>query len=144
VTSGLKLIATVLLGMSALAASQRDAATKPLSSEACVKLVNEHTELAKTGIEKVMDQGPENTGATLNKEQLARIERFLFIEGQIRFRCPEIQLPGLGVPEPSNAQAERLGKKKAAELEKESLKKPKGPVVPLPRRKPKPPSRSGG
>ncbi|GBE43193.1 hypothetical protein BMS3Bbin10_01269 [bacterium BMS3Bbin10] len=135
-TSGLKLIATALLGLSVLAASRGDTAAKPLSSEACVKLVNEHTELAKGGIEEAMNQDPENAGAALNEEQLARIERFLFIEGQIRFRCPEVQLPGLGVPEPSKTQA--------AKLEKKKIKKPKGPAVPMPERKPKLPSKSPG
>ncbi len=151
-TSGLKLIATVLLGLSVLAASYGDAAAKRLSSKACVKLVSEHAELAMSGAEKAMNGDPENAGAALKKEQLARIERFLFIEGQIRFRCPEIKLPGLGAPKPSKTQAveleknyaAELKKKRAAKLEKKRLMKQKGLVVPLPERKPKPPSKSTG
>lgn len=90
---------------------------KPLSSEECAKLVAEHAELAKRGIEKRMDMDPVTAGESLTKDELNEIERFLFVEGQIRFRCPEVQL---AVPDPPM------------------------PTVPMPLRKPSPPARSAG
>lgn len=93
------------------------AAAKPLSGEECSKLVSEHAELARKGIEERMDVDPTTAGEQLSKDELNEIERFLFVEGQIRFRCPEVQL---AVPDP-----------------------PK-PTVPLPRRKPVPPTKRAG
>jgi len=119
-----------------LVATHGDAAAKRLSSEACTKLAKEHTDLANGGIEQTMNGDPVKARTALKDEQLARIERFLFIEGQIRFRCPQTKLPGMGPPKPSKTQA--------AKLEKKQPKKPKGPVVPLPNRKPKPPARDAG
>lgn len=109
-----------------------DAAAKNLSSEVCAKLADEHAILTKSDIEQLMNGDPATARTALEQAQLARIERFLHIEGQIRFRCPKIKLPVLQLPKPSKTQT--------AKLEKQQPKKPKGPIVPLPRRKPKPPS----
>ena len=135
-TNGFTIVGTALLGLSILALAHGDAAAKRLPGEACTKLAGEHTELVKSGIEQAMNGDPVKASTALKQEQLARIERFLFIEGQIRFRCPQIKLPGMETPKPSKTQA--------AKLEKKQPKKPKGPLVPLPMRKPKPPPPSAG
>jgi len=143
VVNWLNLFAVTIAGAIALALSHASLA-KPLSSKACVKLVNEHAQLLKTGVEQQMRKDPATAGSTLKSRQLANIDRFLFIEGQLRFRCPEVQLPGMDTPEHSEAQAAEFKKrtKKEAEARKAKnkktvRKKPKGPNVPLPDRNPK-------
>ena len=112
-----------------------NASAKPLPSEACVRLVDEHDKLSKGGIEKSLAQDPATASENIEAEQLANIERFLFIESQIRFRCPAVKLPGLKTPAPSKAQAAKMEKKQI---------QPRGPEVPLPKRKPVPPSKRAG
>lgn len=118
--------------------------SKPLPSKACVALVNEHAQLLNAGVEKHMRGDPATASSTLKAEQLANIDRFLFIEGQLRFRCPEVRLPGLGVPAKSEAQAavfQKRAKQEAAahraSQQKNRAKKPKGGAVPLPDRNPR-------
>ena len=118
--------------------------SKPLSSKACVALVNEHAKLLNAGVEKHMRGDPAVASSTLKPEQLASIDRFLFIEGQLRFRCPEVRLPGLGVPAKSQAQAAAFQKRAKQEAaahranqQKNRAEKTKGPGVPLPDRNPR-------
>lgn len=113
---------------------------KPLSSEDCAKLVSEHSDLAKKDIEAMMDQDPAIASTSMSPEQLAEIERFLFIEGEIRFRCPEIKLavPKPPAPEPTPEEA------KTASEKTQQPEQPAGPPVPLPQRKPKPSSKRAG
>lgn len=116
--------------------SAQQAWTKPLSSQECAILVSEHSDLTKKDLEATMEQDPAIAAPLLKPEQLAEIERYLFIEGEIRFRCPEIQLakPKSLEPEPS----------KTADIKKAEPEKPSGPPVPLPRRKPSPPAKRAG
>ena len=127
VTSGLKRIFTAFLGLMALTTLYSQTLAKPLQSETCVKLAGEHIELRKAGIEEAMDQDPTKAGEVLKPEQLAQIERYLFIEGQIRFRCPEIRLPGIKDPDLKNAKKD--GKEKA---KKKTKKKPQESLAPQP------------
>lgn len=130
-TSGLTRIGTVFLGLTALAAPLSPAAGKPLLSKTCVKLVGEHTELAKGGVEESMNHDPEKAGEILKPEELTNIERYLFIEGQIRFRCPEMRLPGIKDPDLSKSKEAKI-----KEAKPKPPKKPKGPPAPVPTRKP--------
>jgi len=122
---------------------------KPLSSEECAKLVSEHADLEKKNIETRMDQDPAIAVPLLKPDQLAEIERFLHIEGEIRFRCPEIKL---AVPAPpmmesdSEAPITTSDKKQGAVNLNgvQDVREPKGPPVPLPRRKPSPPAKRAG
>jgi hypothetical protein len=100
---------------------------KPLSSEACVKLTDEHNKLSKGGIEKSLAQDPAITSKKIKAEQLASIKRFLFIESQIRFRCPSVVLPGLEIRAPSKVKVIKVEKKQSRR---------RGPRIPLPERKP--------
>jgi hypothetical protein len=136
VTNGSTVVGTALLGLSIVTLAHGDAAAKRLSSIVCTQLANEHAKLTKSGIERLMNGDPATARTSLKEEQLARIERFLHIEGQIYFRCPQIKLPLLRPPEPAKTQA--------AKLEKKQPKKPQGPAMPLPLRKPNPPSRGAG
>lgn len=126
---------TAFLGLILGAALPVTASAKPLPSEACVRLVDEHDKLSKNGIEKSLDQDPAKASENIKAEQLANIERFLFIESQIRFRCPAVKLPGLKISPPSKAQAAKLVKKKA---------RSRGPMIPLPERKPAPSAKRAG
>lgn len=104
-----------------------NASAKPLTSKACVRLVDEHDKLSRGGIEKSLARNPASAHETLKAEQLALVERFLFIESQIRFRCPASKLPGLEITPPSKAQTAKAEKKRS---------RPRGPSLPLPKRKP--------
>lgn len=125
-----------MLTVALLLIAPQATSAKPLSSEECAKFAAEHAKLAKKGLEKAMDQDPDKAKAQLEPQQIADIERFLFVEGEIRFRCPEIKLAIPDPPEPV--------KDKAAEKEKKKAEKPSGPQVPLPQRKPKRPTRRAG
>ncbi|MEM8744370.1 MAG: hypothetical protein AAGF14_07040 [Pseudomonadota bacterium] len=135
------IVSAAIAGALAALALPGFALAKPLSSEACVALVNEHAKLLKTGVEQQMRGDPAKAGSTLQPQQLANIDRFLFIEGQIRFRCREIKLPGLGTPKNSEAQAAQFQKRAKQEADARRANaqrnKPKGPAVPLPDRNPK-------
>jgi hypothetical protein len=139
VTSGLTRNGIAFVGLMSLAALLYPASAKPLLSEACIKLVGEHKELRLGGIEKAMDHDPAKAGEILKPEELAQIERYLFIEGQIRFRCPEIRLPGSKKPALSKSK-----KAKIKGAKPKPPKKPKGPPAPLPKRKPAPPKKKAG
>jgi hypothetical protein len=127
VTSGLKRFCATFLGLTALVLTFSPAVAKPLLSEACVELASEHTKLRKGGVEEVMDQDPQKAGETLNPEDLAKIERYLFIEGQIRFRCPKIKLPK--IKDPNLKKSEGEGNEKA---KRKPPKKPQGSLTPPP------------
>ncbi|MHA1164216.1 MAG: hypothetical protein ACTSP0_01350 [Alphaproteobacteria bacterium] len=112
-----------------------NASAKPLTSEACVRLVDEHGRLSRGGIEKSLARDPASARDNIKAEQLALIERFLFIESQIRFRCPAVKLPGLEITPPSKAQTAKVEKKQS---------RPRGPMIPLPKRKPASPAKRAG
>lgn len=115
------------------------AQAKPLTTQECTSLVEEHAKLSSKNIEKLMDQDPIEASEKLNPNELAEIERFLFVEGQIRFRCPAVKLkvpppPELEVREATNqADAKKKGTSAIAESEPVN----KGPRVPFPDRNPK-------
>ncbi len=110
----------------AFALSLSPAAAKPLLSETCVKLAGEHVELRKAGIEEAMDQqDPQKAGEALKPDDLAKIERYLFIEGQIRFRCPEIKLPS--IKNPKNDKSKESG---SGAAKKKPAKKSRGTPSP--------------
>ena len=138
-TSGLTRIGAAFLGLTVLSAQLVPVSAKPLLSETCVKLVGEHVELRRGGIEAAMDHDPEKAGEILKPEELANIERYLFIEGQIRFRCPEIKLPGIKELNLSKSKNKKIKKAKIKEAKPVAPKKPAGPPVSLPNRKPAPP-----
>lgn len=144
VTSGLTRIGAAFLGLTVLATQLMPVLAKPLLSETCVKLVGEHVELRKGGIEASMDHGPEKAGETMKPEELAKIERYLFIEGQIRFRCPEIKLPGLKEPNLLKSKNSKIKEAKIKEAKPVAPKKPADPPAPLPKRKPAPPKKKAG
>lgn len=142
-TNGLGRVCAVCLG-GLMWLHVQPAAAKPLSSEECARLVEEHAELAKKGIEKRMDQDAAEASKTLKPDQLQEIERFLFVEGEIRFRCPEIKL---AIPEPSKpAPAEKTAEEKSPKEKKaeEKVEKPAGPPMALPNRKPAQPKKRAG
>jgi hypothetical protein len=128
-------IGTAFLGLILGVAFTANASAKPLASEACVRLVDEHARLSRDGIEKSLAQDPAKASETIKAEQLANIERFLFIDSQIRFRCPAMKLPRLKTPASSKAQKAKIDKKKA---------RPRGPMVPLPDRNPAPAAKRAG
>ena len=127
-TSGLKRTLRLVPGI--LLIGLQSAVAKPLTTQECTRLVDEHTILAKKDVETLMDRDPSEAKDLLKPEQLADIERYLYLEGEIRFRCPEVKLaiPEQPAPEPEKAAAKAATKETAA---------PAGPSVPMPDRNPK-------
>jgi hypothetical protein len=79
-------VATILvLVLPALSPSQPVAA--PLDGEACGRLKQEQTELAKAGIKQNMAKGPGWASSNLSPDKLAEIQRLIEVEEQIAFRC---------------------------------------------------------
>lgn len=104
--------------LAALIASQGAASAKPLSSEECEELISEWKGLVS--VENMVRQDPQAAvKAGLNAQKLERIKRYLFVEEQLRFRCPGVKLPDVPMPQDANAS-----------------ETPSGPTVPLPLRKP--------
>lgn len=127
------------LGLMSLAALINPASAKPLLSDSCVELLGEHEKLRKGGVESYMDHDPAKANELFKPADLVNIERYLFIEGQIRFRCPEIRLPGIDNPDLSKSKEVRNNVKNPKPPKKQA-----GPPVPLPRRKPAPPKKKAG
>lgn len=124
-TSGLKRTLRLVPGV--LLIGLHAAIAKPLTTQECTRLVEEHAILVNKDIETLMERDPKEAKDLFKPEQLADIERYLYLEGEIRFRCPEVKLaiPELPAPEPKKAAA----KKKAPV--------PAGPSAPMPARNPK-------
>jgi hypothetical protein len=85
---------TVLL-FAVLAAAPILARASPLDADACTKLLEEHGQLEQAGVEADMAKGPEWAKANLVPDKLARIRRFIEIEGQLLFRCRQKSLVDL-------------------------------------------------
>jgi len=112
--------ATPLIGLGAVA--------EPLDRESCATLQNERKQLFNADMQAALDQGPDWVKKHLTDEAIERVRRFLDVEEQIQFRCR-----GGGVDKtvakPTNAKATDGTTADAAS-------------VPLPDRKPTPPSKA--
>jgi hypothetical protein len=75
-------VASVALGASAAWAA-------PLDEAACTQLKEEHAQLAKGGTKADLDKGPAWAKANLTPERLKEVERYIAVEEQLLFRCPQ-------------------------------------------------------
>jgi hypothetical protein len=89
----------------------------PLDKEACLKLQNERTTLLTPKMRAALEQGPDWVKNHLNEDDIEKVREFLLIEEKIEFRCRESVV---------------------AKAVQEALANPH--AVPLPDRKPTPPS----
>jgi hypothetical protein len=141
--AALILAAAPLIGSIAVAA--------PLDKESCANLQRERKVLFNADMQAALDQGPDWVKTHLTEEAIERVRRFLSVEEQIQFRCR-----GGGVaksdaePKPADAKttdakttdakttdAKANDAKSAGAMAKDAV------TVPLPDRKPTPPSAHG-
>ena len=112
--------ATPLIGLGAVA--------EPLDRESCATLQNERKQLFNADMQAALDQGPDWVKKHLTDEAIERVRRFLDVEQQIQFRCRGGGVDK-AVAKPTNAKATDGTTADAAS-------------VPLPDRKPTPPSKA--
>lgn len=105
------------MGLSALLALP--AAAAPLDAEACGRLKQEQAGLVAGGAKGDMARGPDWAKANLSGDKLKQIERFIDVEEQILFRCPQ--------PKPPLERAEKTDPEKAAVPAAASAKRAKAP-----------------
>ena len=122
--------ATPLIGLGAVA--------EPLDRESCAGLQNERKQLFNADMQAALDQGPDWVKKHLTDEAIERVRRFLDVEEQIQFRCR-----GGGVDKaiakPTNAKATDA---KATDAKATDGTAADAASVPLPDRKPTPPSKA--
>lgn len=83
-----------------------------LSDAACSGLATQYFELSTAGVRDWMAPGPDAARERLTTEQLDSVRRWLDLLGDVKFRCPSLQmvLEGPGAPENlpvRNPQGER-------------------------------------
>lgn len=101
------------------------AVAEPLDKESCAKLQSERKQLLNRDMQTALEQGPDWVKTHLTDEAIERVRRFLSVEEQIQFRCR-----GGGVAKPAAKATDASAK----EVD----------TVPLPDRKPTPPSAAMG
>lgn len=109
------------------------AVAEPLDKQSCANLQNQRKQLFNADMQAALDQGPDWVKKHLTDEAIERVRRFLDVEEQIQFRCR-----GGGVDKPVA---------KPIDTKPTDTKAPDGTAadaasVPLPDRKPTPPSKA--
>src|SRR5258706_6219887 len=88
--SNLRRCLLILLGTSgALVVAAGTAVATPLDEETCTRLKGEQAQLAKDGAEASMERGPVWAKANLAPDKLKEVERYIELQEQILFRCPQ-------------------------------------------------------
>lgn len=80
----------IILPLIALAASPAWSAELEVELAECRAFEAERASLTAAGAPADMQHGPGWASANLPKDRLARIERFIHVDEQLRFRCPEV------------------------------------------------------
>jgi hypothetical protein len=119
----LRLIAVALLVSGSAVAFGLSARAEPLDKQSCASLQVERNKLLTRDMQAALDRGPDWVKNHLNDQELAQVRRFLGVEADIEFRCR-----GGGVAKAAGAPAQGDQAPTSAE------------VVPLPDRKPAPPT----
>lgn len=102
-----------------------------IDEAACVDFGSEITALKKQGIEGDIERGAEWGKANLSPERLRQIERYIFLDEKLTFRCPNV-LAAAAV-----RQMEEQARLKAlAALERERLWLERMKKIPPPERRP--------
>jgi len=132
--------AAPLIGPGALA--------EPLDRESCAGLQSERKQLFNADMQAALDQGPDWVKKHLTDEAIERVRRFLDVEQQIQFRCRGGGVDK-AVAKPTNAKATnaKATDAKPTDAKATDAKATDGTAadaasVPLPDRKPTPPSKA--
>ncbi|MGC2410761.1 MAG: hypothetical protein WA441_12385 [Methyloceanibacter sp.] len=129
----LRLNAIALLLSGAMPFIGSGAVAEPLDKQSCASLQNERKQLFNADMQAALEQGPDWVKKHLTDEAIERVRRFLSVEEQIQFRCR-----GGGVPKP----AAKATDAKATDAEATDGAATDAATVPLPDRKPTPPSQA--
>lgn len=97
----------------------------------CRTYETERTALMATGIDADMQKGPDWARSNLPANRLQQIMRYIHLDEQLKFRCPEIFATAAVKAEEERAREEALEAKRWAERLAEFAKNPQ-----LPERKP--------
>ena len=127
----LRLNAIALLIWGAVPFIGSGAVAEPLDRVSCASLQNERKQLFNADMQAALEQGPDWVKNHLTDEAIERVRRFLSVEEQIQFRCR-----GDSVPKP----AAKATDAKATDAEATDGGVTDAATVPLPDRKPTPPS----
>ena len=101
----------VIGGMTALAAPTAHA--KMQNKETCKTLKAERAALKQTGILDDIAKGPEWVTDNLSSEQIAKVKRYLVLNGTVMFQCPNGGKPAIKrKPTPVKKAGSRAKKKK--------------------------------
>ena len=122
----LRLIAVALLVSGSAVAFGLSALAEPLDKQSCASLQVERNKLLTRDMQAALDRGPDWVKDHLNDQELEQVRRFLGVEADIEFRCR-----GGGVTKPTV---------QAAEAPAQGDQTSDAEVVPLPDRKPAPPT----
>lgn len=114
------------------------ARAEPLDKQSCANLQNQRKQLFNADMQAALDQGPDWVKKHLTDEAIERVRHFLDVEEQIQFRCR-----GGGVDKPVAKPIDT----KPTDAKATDAKSPDGtaadaPSVPLPDRKPTPPTKA--
>jgi hypothetical protein len=123
----LRLIAVALIVSGSAVAFGLSALAEPLDKQSCASLQVERNKLLTRDMQAALDRGPDWVKDHLNDQELGQVRRFLGIEADIEFRC---RGGGVAKAAVQAAGAPAQGDQAPASAE----------VVPLPDRKPAPPT----
>jgi len=70
----------------------------PLTDAQCAGLMAEFVALKTSGIDVDMAPGPDNARERLGPERMLEVKRYLDVDGDILFRCPNHSMSGPGAP----------------------------------------------
>lgn len=83
----------VLGAAAALATSGPAVRAAPLDDQACAQLKDEQAQLVKAGAKADLDRGADWAKANLATDRLRQVERYITVEEQLLFRCPQPKPP---------------------------------------------------
>lgn len=89
----------------------------PLDEQTCAQLKDEQAQLVKAGTKADLDRGAEWARTNLTTDRLRLVERYITVEEQILFRCPQPKPPRQSASEGSTEKAKRPKHKGGAETE---------------------------
>ncbi|MCH9807485.1 MAG: hypothetical protein K0U74_07125 [Alphaproteobacteria bacterium] len=122
----------VILGGLILVGAGSPAAAERVDSAACKGFELEKAALEKAGIAEDVAKGPEWAKTNLAPDRLRKVGRFIHLDEQLKFRCPDVIAAAAVRQMEEQARLRALAALERARLWEESMKK----VVP-PERKPK-------
>jgi hypothetical protein len=89
----------------------------PLDEQACAQLKDEQAQLVKAGTKADLDRGAEWARTNLTTDRLRLIERYITVEEQILFRCPQPKPPRQTASEGSTEKTGRPKHKGSTETQ---------------------------